>query len=563
MNLEGTLIGTVKGPGDTPSEFKVIAPDPEQLAKFGEFVYFRENDDPTAAVIYGRVTQRETVRLWPDEFMADPGVSPDRIARLLGFRGLAQGMEAGVGTDLYALTVAVMGRFDTTLKDFINPRILPSSGTRVYLATKEQLREVLSTLSADTIGSAYVGDLISRPRGDVPIVLDVSQFTSTHLAIIASTGSGKSYLAGVLLEELMRPKNRAAVLVVDPHGEYDTLQEMKNLEEFCQDEYRPDVRILKPDEVKVRIDSLTAGDLAYFLPNLSEKMQHHLAKAHRQVQHLKHRNGSYTLNDLLASVRGSSDSEEGGRDRGTVQALEWRLESALGRSEVFDDHRQLELTDLFRPGQCTVLQINEIDPPSQQVIVATILRRAYEARKATVKDQTDAGDKNYLNYPLFCLLEEAHNFSPANAAVVTSAVLKTILSEGRKFGVSIGLISQRPGRLDSDVLSQCMTQCIMRIINPTDQARIAESVESVGRDLLQELPNLSKGQAVVAGASVNTPVLLNVRTRITSHGGQDINAPAEWRDFFESGEREREQRDAQSPRETMFDNNMVDGLSLL
>lgn len=62
----------------------------------------------------------------------------------------------------------------------------------------------------------------------MPVALDVKGFTSTHLAIIASTGSGKSYLAGVLLEELMMPHNRAAVLIVDPHGEYGTLQELQN-----------------------------------------------------------------------------------------------------------------------------------------------------------------------------------------------------------------------------------------------------------------------------------------------------------------------------------------------
>ncbi len=561
MNEDGILIGTVKGPGEIPAEFKVIAPDPEQLAKFGEFVYFYAADD---RIIFGRVTQREAVRLWPDEFMADPRVPPAGIAQLLGFRGPGTGLESGADTDLYALTVAIMGHFDHQLGDFVNPRIAPSSGTPVFLATNEQLIAVLSTLPATAAGSAYVGDLISRPRADVPIVLDVSQFTSTHLAIIASTGSGKSYLAGVLLEELMRPKNRAAVLVVDPHGEYGTLQEIANRDEFHhEDGYRPHVRILLPDEVKVRIDSLTLGDLTYFLPNLSEKMEYQLAKAYRRVQALKAQKGAYTLNDLIEAVRTSSDSEDGNSNQGTVQALEWRLEASLGRNAVFSDSLQLELRDLFHPGQCTVLQINEIDPSAQQVIVATLLRRAYDARKATVKNQASAGDRDYLGYPVFCLLEEAHNFSPAHAQVVTSNILKTILSEGRKFGVSIGLISQRPGRLDSDVLSQCMTQCIMRIINPTDQSRIAESVESVGRDLLQELPNLSKGQAIVAGASINTPVLLNVRTRLTSHGGQDINAPAEWLRYTQSTDRERERVDMLALRENMSNEQSVDGVTLL
>jgi DNA helicase HerA-like ATPase len=89
-----------------------------------------------------------------------------------------------------------------------------------------------------------------------------------------------------------------------------------------------------------------------------------------------------------------------------------------------------------------------------------------------------------------------------------------------------------------------MTQCIMRIINPIDQNRIAESVESVGRDLLRELPSLSKGQVVISGASVNTPVMLRVRSRITTHGGQDANAPERWMQWFADGQDQVQERDA-------------------
>ena len=80
----------------------------------------------------------------------------------------------------------------------------------------------------------------------MPVALDVRGFTSTHLAIIASTGSGKSYLAGVLLEELMMPYNRASVVVIDPHGEYDTLQQIQNEEVFRDGDYRPKVDIFRP-----------------------------------------------------------------------------------------------------------------------------------------------------------------------------------------------------------------------------------------------------------------------------------------------------------------------------
>jgi DNA helicase HerA-like ATPase len=389
------------------------------------------------------------------------------------------------------------------------------------------------------VGSANLGSLLSREADAVPVALDVRGFTSTHLAIIASTGSGKSYLAGVLLEELMMPHNRASVLIIDPHGEYSTLQQMQNLPEFSQSNYRPKVSIRRPDQLRVSVDSLTLPDLRYLLPNLSEKMHYQLTRAYNYAQR-SNKGGKYTLEQLMQAVRAVGDQPSGDdgdafEDDPTTGGLIWRLGSTFRNSRIFNDFENLELSELFAPGQCTVIQLNEVDQREQQVIAATLLRRVYQARIDTDKGKATRGDKDYVPFPVFCLLEEAHNYAPANAEAVSSNVLKTILSEGRKFGVSIGLISQRPGKLDSDVLSQCMTQCIMRITNPIDQNRIAESVESVGRDLLRELPSLSKGQVIVSGASVNTPVMLRVRQRITEHGGESIDAPTRWMEWFESG----------------------------
>ena len=234
-------------------------------------------------------------------------------------------------------------------------------------------------------------------------------------------------------------------------------------------------------------------------------------------------------------------------DYGTAGAVIWRVNSRLEGSPIFNDSESLPLARLFYPGQCTVLQLNEVDGREQQVVVATLLRRLLQARMETEKRQADDGDDNYLPYPAFVLIEEAHNFAPASANLVSSQILKTILSEGRKFGVAVGLISQRPGRLDADMLSQCMTQFILRIVNPIDQNRVAESVESVGRDLLKELPALSKGQAIIAGAAVNTPVLCRVRQRLTEHGAEDVDAPARWVSWFESGSEARQARDQALP----------------
>ena len=535
-------IGTTKGPGETPHEYTFIAPDPQQQVKYGEFVFYRAMVDGIERTILGRVSQRVPLRLLPDTFMANPTVPPHTVADLLGL---------GQDTpELYEIAVAILGYYDPRM-GFVNPRVPPRSGAPIYIAPAAMLAEVLCHCQAGQPGAVHIGSLLGRPAQSVPIVLDARGFTSTHLAIIASTGAGKSYLAGVILEELMRPHNRAAVLVVDPHAEYDTLVDMQLDSSFSAGDYRPRVKIVRPNDIKVRVSSLEIGDLRYLLPNLSEKMHYALGRAFGRVRS-KH-GDKWTRSQLKMEIRaGEGDqppmatslSDE--QEDPTVGALIWRVNSVL-ESRIFNDDTNLPLDDLFRPGQCTVLQLNEIPEREQQIIVATVLRRLNQARMDTVRKRAQPGDDNYLPYPAFVLIEEAHNFAPANAELVTTQILKQILSEGRKFGVAVGLISQRPGKLDSDVLSQCMTQCIMRIVNPIDQERIAQSVESVGRDLLKELPALSKGQVIVAGASVNTPVMVQVRERVTPHGAENPDAPREWLQYFDEANERQRQRDSAPP----------------
>src|SRR3990172_6431555 len=114
-----------------------------------------------------------------------------------------------------------MGYFDDAMQTFVNPRVPPRSGWPIYLVPSHTLARVLNRCAEGMPGSAHVGWLLSRPKGEVPVVLSAKEFVSTHLAIIASTGSGKSYLASVIVEELLKPANKACLLIVDPHCEYD------------------------------------------------------------------------------------------------------------------------------------------------------------------------------------------------------------------------------------------------------------------------------------------------------------------------------------------------------
>jgi DNA helicase HerA-like ATPase len=526
--MKYVTVGTAKGPGEHPHEFLFITPDTDGLCKIGEFVFYVLDVPDGQRTVLGRITKRSPVRLFPDSFMASPEVPPAEIAAAVGYLDEED--------ELFEVTVAVMGHFDPGLGAFVNPRVLPRSGRSIYLAPSEMLSEVLSRRKVGERGSAHVGWLLSRGPGDVAVAMDVNEFTSTHLSIIAGTGSGKSYLAGVTVEELLKPHNKGCVLVADPHGEYDTLLDMANDPDFFDGSYRPSVKILRPHQVKVRISNLTLDDLRHLLPNVGERMDYLLSEAYNRVERS---DGSaydrrWTIDDLISAVQdvGQEHMDRGADYSSSMWGLVWRLKQRFKNSPNFDDNEHLDLNTLFRPGQCTVLQLNEIDQRDQQVIVATLLRRLLKARMDTDKGKKVEDDEAYLPYPVFVLLEEAHHFAPHSGDVVSTPILKTVLSEGRKFGVGVGLISQRPGTLDQDVLSQCMTHCIMRIVNPVDQASIAGAVESVGRDLLDELPALSKGQVVIAGSSLNTPVICQTRTRHTRHGGTSIAAAEEWEKHF-------------------------------
>ena len=547
-------VGITKGPGESNHEYTFVSRDDAQELKNGEYVYYELFEPETPGVdgssrlrtrrVLGRIIKRVPLQLYPDTFLGEPEIPPAQVAAMVGYNTRTN--------ELFELHVAIMGYYDPPTGSFINPWIPPQSGKQIYLADDEMLADILSRKKDKQFGSATIGSLLTRTPGSVPIVLSVKDVVSTHLAIIASTGAGKSYLASVVIEELMQPHNKACVLIIDPHGEYSTLDEIANVAHFSEpgdgrhQGYRPGVRVYKPEQVKVRISTLTMGDMRALLPEMTEKQQYLLSRAMRKVRERKG-DTPWGVADLKQAIKNvskqkSDDDSEGADDSSTVHALNWRIEQQFEHSFTFDDTQHLDLREIFKPGQCTVLQLNEIDERDQQVIVASLLRRLNRARMDTERGKVHSGEF-HLPYPVFVLLEEAHHFAPGGAEVVSTSILKQVLAEGRKFGIGVGLISQRPGKLDADVLSQCQTQCIMRIVNEIDQKSVGAAIEGVGRDLLDNLPALSKGQVIVAGAAVNTPVICRVRTRHTPHGGESKDAPDLWQKYFSPENQEQRRRD--------------------
>ncbi len=496
-------IGLVKGPADSPHEFTFITPDSSKV-KTGEFVYYTLG----SRKVICRVVKRSPVRLYPTLYLSNPEIEPERILKILGVENPE--------FELYEVRAAIMGYFDEKL-GFVNPRIQPKAGQKIYLAERDVLENSLFRKKVGDVGSVHIGYLLNREE-DIPVVLDAALLTSEHMCILASTGSGKSYLAGVLAEELLKPYNSAALLIFDPHGEYHTLKEIEGLKEFSSDGYKARVKIYDKDEIKIRLSELEYEELINLLPELTDKQEALLNKVYRELE-----GKFFTSSELIKKIYDSAEDSVT-----TAKALEWRIIRYVKNFEIIDDSRHIELKELLRPGQASVLQLTELGDREQETLVSVLLKRILNARINAEKGLK--GEK--LEYPVFIIIEEAHRFASKEAR--SYKVLRTILSEGRKFGVGVCLISQRPAKIDADILSQCMTQIVMRIVNPADQEYIRKSVESIGKDMIEELPGLTKGQALVSGVALNAPVLIRVRERLTSHGGISKNAPKEWIEYLKN-----------------------------
>src|SRR6266446_389927 len=324
-------VGITKGPGETTHEYTFVSREDEQVLKNGEYVYYElsesgddglsETWEPSQRAfsrrVLGRIIKRLPLKLYPDTFLAEPGIPPSQVAAMVGYDTRAN--------ELFELHVAIMGYYDVPTASFINPWIPPQSGKQIFLADDEMLANILSCKRAGQNGSATIGSLLTRAPDAVPVVLSVKDLVSTHLAIIASTGAGKSYLASVIIEELMQPYNKACVLILDPHGEYSTLSEIANATQFADQGdgrgsgYRAQIKVYKPDQVKVRISSLRIGDMRHLLPEMTEKQQYLLNRALRKVGETKRGTpwGASDLKNAIKSVskqKGDEDSD-GADDR--------------------------------------------------------------------------------------------------------------------------------------------------------------------------------------------------------------------------------------------------------
>lgn len=160
--------------------------------------------------------------------------------------------------------------------------------------------------------------------------------------------------------------------------------------------------------------------------------------------------------------------------------------------------------DFVRPNQASVLYLGGYDHLTQSTIAAIVLKELFNHR-ASMSDEIP---------PFLAVIEEAHNFIPSHGEGQSDTpsvdVIRKIITEGRKFGTGLLLVSQRPSRLDETALSQCNTFLIFRLVNPRDQSFVEKVMENLSKDDSRLLPGFGPGQGIISGQAVRFPLLVQV-----------------------------------------------------
>jgi hypothetical protein len=224
---------------------------------------------------------------------------------------------------------------------------------------------------------------------------------------------------------------------------------------------------------------------------------------YQAIKELKEYKQFYNIREIIETV-GRSKSNARWNVIASLESLD-----AIG---VFSE-QGTDTKELVKKGRCSVITMKGVPPDVQDVVVARLTKELFDDRKAGKIP------------PFLLIVEEAHNYCPEKGYgnAVSSTMLRTIASEGRKFGMGLCIVSQRPAKVDKNIISQCNTNIILKVTNPNDLKAIIQSVEGLTSQTYNEIQRLPIGVALISGASLQMPIMTEIRTRETSHGGKSVN----------------------------------------
>ncbi|MDO8370235.1 MAG: ATP-binding protein [Candidatus Nitrotoga sp.] len=435
----------------------------------------------------------------------------------------------------------------------------PTSGDQVHLVTNEDLRIVYGGYNAQS--SIVIGNQ-SASEG-LAAQLDMDKLISRHCAILGATGSGKSNAVSIVVKAIAeKPFPSARVLMIDPHGEYASSLSGKcsvfrvganaaaGEEELCvpfwalpfkelmaifpgklsdqnEDYIRGKVLDLKRVSaaaiVGLREEAITADSPIPFSINQLwfdlDNFERITFKADRMTPEnpivtgdpatLKSNqyptaglgNSAPFLNTKAKGILGFLD---GMRSRLLDQRYSF-LFRPIGYAPTLNGITTNDLPHLFSTWfghgvPVSILDLSAIPSNIMQAISGCILKIIYDA--LYWGQNTLVGGKKQ---PLLVVLDEAHAYLKAGEDSISSRTVQAIAKEGRKYGVGMLLVTQRPSELDETVLSQCGSIIALRMTNTRDKGHVSSAMQDELREMADVLSSLRTGEAIVSGEAVRIP----------------------------------------------------------
>lgn len=398
----------------------------------------------------------------------------------------------------------------------------PAPGAVVHPVSEADLKQVYA---ADDRAHIEVGSVY--PTQDIRAALYVDAMLGKHFALLGSTGTGKSTSAALILHRIVEKAPQGHIVMIDPHGEYaaafrgtgaifdvSNLQMpywLMNFEEHCEvflttqgSERQVDADILAKCLLAARAKSRAGQEI----PKLTVDAP-----------------VPYMLSDLTNLIQ----LEMGKMDKASNTAPYLRLKSKI--EEVKGDPRfgfmfsGMLVADtmagfiqrIFRlPGDgkpISIIDVSGVPSEITSVVVAVLSRMVFDFA---------IWSRNEPQRPILLVCEEAHRYIPSDLSERSSVarILGRIAKEGRKYGVSLGLITQRPSDLAEGVLSQCGTIIAMRLNNDRDQAFVRAAMPEGARGFLDSIPALRNRECIICGEGVAIPI------RVAFDGLEEAKRPA-------------------------------------
>ena len=424
----------------------------------------------------------------------------------------------------------------------------PVTGADVHIVTVETLTHLFAGFSE---ANYQIGKLSAFESIDA--YLDASSFFGRHVAILGQSGSGKSWSVTSLIQSALKVMPNAHMILLDLHGEYGLKKsDLRSHSAFPKDL----TRCIDADDLEMPYWLLTFADLVELLIDMDDdnapvqiaflrstvlslkrEANQHMSLGHITVDTPIH----FSLDEMLKRFKEANEQTASfGKEKtamyGKFDQLLVKLESRLNDTRydfLLKPRKRTSsetLPDLLRDfvglgeprAKVTIIDLSAVPYDIHHTVTSQIGRLAFEF---------NFWNPRCREFPLFLICEEAHSYITREASAEhrqTRRAMERIAKTGRKYGVGICVVSQRPHELSETVLAQCSTFVCLRISNPEDQKYVRELVPDAARGMLDALPSLAQGEAIIVGESVPIPVRVHISMPNPPPNSSNVDYAGQW-----------------------------------